>query len=125
MTRAVILGIALAFGSALAGAAASPEARAQSAGEWGSPAQLWRATCHYCHDDGVARELRGAGLSPQAIETAVRLGPKAMPSFTPSQITDPELEQLAEWISTQKAPAQQPADRASRESRHGSRERSR
>ncbi|HXS27344.1 MAG TPA: cytochrome c [Steroidobacteraceae bacterium] len=117
--RGAVLAIALAASLAASGA------RAQSAGEWGSPAQLWRATCRYCHGDGVARELRGAGLSPQAIETAVRSGPKAMPSFAPSQISDPELEQLAEWISTQKAPAQQPVDRSSRESRHGSRERSR
>jgi len=117
------LATASAFG--LATLLASAGAHAQSAGEWSSPAQLWRATCSYCHDNGVARELRGAGLTPQAVATAVRVGPKAMPSFTTSEISDRELEQLAEWMSMQKAPAPQTIDRSTRESRHGSRERSR
>jgi mono/diheme cytochrome c family protein len=117
------LAVASVFG--LAALLAPPGAHAQAAGEWGSPAQLWRATCSYCHDNGVARELRGAGLTPQAVATAVRVGPKAMPSFTASQISDQELQQLAEWMSTQKAPVPQSIDRSTRESRHGSRERSR
>lgn len=117
--------LAVVSACALTTLLACPGAHAQSAGEWGSPAQLWRATCSYCHDNGVARELRGAGLSQQAVATAVRVGPKAMPSFTASQISDRELEQLAEWMSTQKAPAPQPIDRSTRESRHGSRDRSR
>ena len=112
-----------AFG--LATLLACAGAHAQSAGEWSSPAQLWRATCSYCHDNGIARELRGAGLTPAAVATAVRGGPKAMPSFTTSQISDRELEQLAEWMSTQKPPAPQSIDRSTRESRHSSRDRSR
>jgi cytochrome c553 len=117
------LAVASVYG--LAALFACPGARAQSAGEWGSPAQLWRATCSYCHDNGVARELRGASLTAQAVATAVRVGPKAMPSFTTSQISDRELEQLAQWMSMQKAPAPQSIDHSTRESRHGSRERSR
>ena len=117
--------VAVASFLGLAALLACPCGQAQSAGEWGSPAQLWRATCSYCHDNGVARELRGAGLTPQAVATAVRVGPKAMPSFTTSQISDRELEQLAEWMSMQKPPAPQSIDRSTRESRHGSRERSR
>ncbi len=121
MRSSASAGIALAAAMGLA----CSLARAQSAGEWGTSEQLWRETCRYCHDNGVARELRGAGLSPQAIVTAVRTGPRAMPSFTPSQISDQELEQLAKWVSSQKAPVSQSIDRASRASRHGSRERSR
>jgi mono/diheme cytochrome c family protein len=112
-------------GIALAAALACSLTWAQSAGEWGSSEQLWRETCRYCHDNRVARELRGAGLSPQAIVAAVRAGPKAMPSFAPSEISDQELEQLAKWVSSQKPPVSQSIDRASRASRHGSRERSR
>ncbi len=115
----------LALLVAFAAVLACPVVRAQSAGEWGSPEQLWRAACRYCHDNVIARELRGAGVSPQAIVTAVRVGPKAMPSFPSSQISDRELEQLAAWVSMQKAPAPQSAERSTRESRHGSRERSR
>jgi mono/diheme cytochrome c family protein len=110
---------------ALAALLACSAVHAQSAGEWGSPEQLWRATCRYCHDNGIARELRGAGLAPQAIVTAVRVGPQAMPSFTQSQISDRELEQLATWVAMQKAPIPQSVDRSTRESRHGARERAR
>ncbi len=117
------LALASAFGVAVLLAWSGAEA--QSAGGWASSAQLWRATCSYCHDNGIARELRGAGLTPQAVATAVRTGPNAMPSFTASQISDRELEQLAAWMSTQKAPAPQTIDRSTRESRHGSRERAR
>lgn len=113
--------LAFALGAWLAGGIA----QAQSAGEWGSPEQLWQATCSYCHDNRIARELRGAGLPPQTIVSAVRAGPKAMPSFTESEISDRELEQLAHWVSLQKAPAPQTTDRSTRESRHGSRERTR
>ena len=110
---------------ALAAILACRAVHAQSAGEWGSPEQLWRATCRYCHDNGIAQELRGAGLAQGAIVTAVRVGPKSMPSFTQSQISEQELDQLAEWITVQKAPVTQSADRSARESRHGSRERGR
>ncbi len=98
-------------------------AHAQSAGEWASSAQLWRATCGYCHDGKLAPELRGAGLSAQAIESAVRRGPKAMPSFAPSVIGAEDLERLAEWIRLQPKPAPPPADESERTPRHGTRER--
>jgi cytochrome c553 len=110
---------------ALAALLACSAVYAQAAGEWGSSEQLWRATCRYCHDNGIAPELRGAGLGPQAIATAVRAGPKAMPSFTSSEISDRDLQQLAAWLSIQKAPVRQSVDRSTRESRHGARERTR
>lgn len=116
---------ALALAPALALFLAWTGAHAQSSGEWSGPEQLWRATCRYCHDNGVARELRGAGLAQQAIVSAVRVGPKAMPSFTQSQISDRELEQLAAWVAMQKAPAPPSVERSTRESRHGARERAR
>ena len=117
--RALVLALALGAWLPAGGAFA------ESSGEWGSPEQLWRATCRYCHDNGIAPELRGAGLQPQAIVTAVRVGPKAMPSFTQSQISDRELDQLAAWVTMQKAPAPPAVDRSTRESRHSSRDRAR
>lgn len=113
-----------ALTAAVAAWLACAPARAQSAGEWGNSEQIWRQTCRYCHDGRVARELRGAGLAPQAIVTAVRAGPKAMPSFTPSQISDHELEQLAQWVATQKVPTP-PANDRDRTPRHSTRQRSR
>ena len=98
-------------------------AHAQSAGEWASGAQLWRDTCRYCHGGKVAPELRGAGLSAQAIASAVRQGPNAMPAFAPSIISDQELEQLAEWIRAQPKPAPPDTDESERMARHGTRQR--
>jgi hypothetical protein len=115
---------AAVLGALVTAGLSSLPARAQSAGEWGSSEQLWQVTCRYCHDNRVAGELRGAGLTPQAIVTAVRTGPKAMPSFTPSQISDHELDQLAQWVALQKAPAPSPALRE-RTPRHSTRQRER
>ena len=98
-------------------------ARAQSAGEWRSSRALWSETCHYCHDDRVAPDLRGTGLSPQAIAASVRGGINGMPSFAPSVLSDAELTQLAEWLASQHKPAASDGDRAARTARHGSRER--
>ncbi len=101
----------------------STPAGAQSAGEWRSSRELWSATCRYCHDDRVAPELRGAGLSAQAIAAAVRRGINGMPSFAPSVLSDPELAQLVDWLASQHKPAASEGDRAARTARHGSRER--
>jgi cytochrome c5 len=95
-------------------------ARAQSAGEWRSSEQLWRATCAYCHNDHLAAELRGTSISAQAIAGAVRAGPNAMPSFTGTQISDGELHALADWLTRQKRPAAEETDRVPR---HSTRER--
>ncbi len=102
-----------------------PAAHAQSAGEWASGAQLWSDTCRYCHDGKIAPELRGAGLSAQAIASAVRHGPGAMPAFAPSVIGDEDLEQLAEWIHAQPKPAPPQTDESERTPRHQTRQRMR
>jgi mono/diheme cytochrome c family protein len=102
---------------------ATAAARAQSAGEWRSSRELWRETCGYCHNDRVARELRGTGISARLLISAVRSGPGGMPSFAPSEVSDAELEQLAEWIAAQPSPSASSSDRGARTPRHGSRER--
>jgi cytochrome c553 len=95
----------------------------QSAGEWNGPSQLWRATCGYCHNERLAAELRGAGVSAQDLIGAVRKGPNAMPSFARSVVSDTELEQLARWLATQQKPPPAQAGRGGRTPRHESRER--
>jgi Cytochrome C oxidase, cbb3-type, subunit III len=100
----------------------TPAVLGQSVGEWQGPRQLWREICSYCHNERVAPELRGASLSAQALISAVRKGPNAMPSFTPSVVSDTELEQLARWLVSQPKPPAQ-ADRGGRTPRHSSRER--
>jgi cytochrome c553 len=111
-----LAGVALAL-------AATGAARAQSAGEWRSSRELWHDTCGYCHNDRVARELRGTGIPAKLLISAVRSGPGGMPSFAPSMVSDAELQQLAQWIAAQRKPAGGEADRAARTPRHTSRER--
>jgi mono/diheme cytochrome c family protein len=98
-------------------------AYAQSAGEWRNSRQLWSETCRYCHNDRLAPELRGQGLAPRAIATAVRKGINGMPSFAPSVVSDAELAQLAEWLAAQHKPSAGEPEQAGRTPRHGSRER--
>ncbi len=114
-------GLVIALALALYAAAA----HAQSAGEWASSAKLWRETCGYCHDGKLAPELRGAGVPTQAVVSAVRRGPNAMPTFAPSEISDQELEQLAEWIQAQPKPVASQASESERAVRHGTRQRMR
>ncbi len=115
----------LAVALSLAACATCAAAHAQSAGEWASSAQLWRDTCRYCHEGKLAPELRGAGLAAQAISSAVRQGPGAMPSFAPSAISDLDLEQLAAWIRAQPKPAPPQTEESERTPRHETRQRTR
>ncbi|MFO1400870.1 MAG: cytochrome c [Steroidobacteraceae bacterium] len=96
----------LASGALLAAVAllSPPAARAQSAGEWRGPGQLWGALCGYCHGAGVSLQLLGAKLPAATIAEITRKGLKAMPPFAPTQIDDDELAALAAWISRSEAP---------------------
>ncbi|HTW38254.1 MAG TPA: cytochrome c [Steroidobacteraceae bacterium] len=123
MTRAPASSLARALAGVAVACLLATAARAQSAGEWRSSHELWRRTCGYCHNDRVARELRGTGISAPLLISAVRSGPGGMPSFAPSEVSDAELEQLAQWIAAQRKPPAPEPDRSARTARHGSRER--
>jgi mono/diheme cytochrome c family protein len=99
VTRALLAFIALFSAAPLA---------AQSAGQWRGPEQIWGATCGYCHGAGVAPELRGRKLDPQATAFIARNGLPGMPVFKPSEINDAELDQLAHWIALTPSPAKAP-----------------
>ncbi len=115
--------IALALAGLAVALLTTAAVRAQSAGEWRSSRQVWREACGYCHNDRVAPELRGTTLAAGVIVSAVRAGPGGMPSFAPSELSDAELEQLAEWIVSQSKPSVTGTDRGARMPRHASRER--
>lgn len=79
--------------SASAGAASTPRA----------PEVIYAKTCGYCHGQHVAPVIRGRKLPPQIIAQYVRSGPRAMPAFRPTEISDAELKALAQWVSISKA----------------------
>jgi len=79
-------------------------ASAQAAGEWKDSAQIWRASCRYCHDEGIGPQILGLHLAPDLIRRTVRNGQNAMPPFFPSELDAPELDALANWVSAHEAP---------------------
>lgn len=67
------------------------------------PERIYAHVCGYCHGARVGPILRGRHLDPAYIAAMARTGPRAMPAFRQTEISDGELHALAEWIS--RAPA--------------------
>lgn len=73
---------------------------------------IYNDKCTYCHADrgwgtrelakrtaaGQAKLLDRTGLSSDFIAAAVRRGIGSMPAFTPTDMSDAELEVLAKWM---------------------------
>ena len=99
MQRLMVLGILLA---GILGGGAS---RAQSAGQWRNPQEIYGKICQYCHETHVGPVLFGRGLPSGYVVGTVRAGKHAMPSFRPSEISDAELAKHGDWIENSPAPA--------------------
>ena len=67
------------------------------------PEYLYERTCGYCHGHDIAPIIRGRNLPAPVIAAIVRSGMGAMPAFKPTEITDTELEALAQWVSQSEA----------------------
>lgn len=97
----------------LALAASAQDMASQEAGPRTGP-QIFAARCVYCHDargwgtrslarrtpPGQDQLLQRDMLPPALVRYAVRRGVGSMPQFTPTEITDEELETLAAWLDT-------------------------
>lgn len=95
-------------------AMAAPAAVRSSEREVRSPQEVFASRCAYCHEAGgwgtrvLARrvpkgqaELRQRDSLPPALTTlVVRRGIGAMPPFTPTELSDEELQALAEWLAS-------------------------
>ena len=107
MTRWPLLpAAALALVTVAAGAQDTPAPRT---GE-----QVFAARCAYCHDargwgtrslarrtpPGQAQLLDRQVLPEVLVRYAVRRGVGSMPQFTPTEISDAELDNLARWLAT-------------------------
>lgn len=82
----------------------SGSAGAQSAGDVARAEKTFSATCGYCHITGVGPELKGKNLPPEIFTYFARHGNQGMPAFRPSDISDQDLSNLAEYLSKSKAP---------------------
>ena len=96
------LGMLAAVGLA-AGQADSARAQATYEVAPRAPEYLYARTCGYCHGHNVAPIIRGRNLPAPVTVAMVRAGQGAMPAFKPTEITNQELEALAQWLAT--APA--------------------
>ena len=63
------------------------------------PATIYAHVCGYCHGTNVGPIILGKHVPVDVIKMYVRRGPAAMPAFRPTEITDAELDALAQWIS--------------------------
>lgn len=67
------------------------------------PEAIYAKTCGYCHGARVGPILRGRKLPVELITAYVRSGPRAMPAFRPTEISNAELAALAKWINAAQA----------------------
>lgn len=96
--------ITIAIGAAMVGTISyTANAQATYEIEPRAPEYLYERTCGYCHGHNIAPIIRGRGLSPDLVKLFVRTGQGAMPALKPTEITDTELDALAQWISTSEA----------------------
>ncbi|WP_328805046.1 c-type cytochrome [Parasphingopyxis marina] len=71
------------------------------------PEGIYARVCGYCHGANVGPVLLGRGLPAETIHAIVRNGMNAMPAFRESEITDDELQALAQWIEQSDADPQE------------------
>lgn len=93
--RAVMLAAALLLPASLV--------RAQSAGQWETPARIYDKVCVYCHETTVAPPLLGRNLEPDYVRLVVLSGLRAMPAFRPTDFSEDELIALGRFVQTQPA----------------------
>lgn len=65
-----------------------------------SGAEAYGNSCVFCHDTNTGPTLRGRKLAPNYVQFIVRNGSAAMPAFRPSEIDDPTLASLANYVAS-------------------------
>jgi mono/diheme cytochrome c family protein len=98
----IMIGLAAVVAIFAGGVAVAGQKLGQPQGER-APEMLYAKTCGYCHGKNIGPVIRGRALPADAIKTIVRHGQNGMPAFRPTEITNSELDKLAQWISASKA----------------------
>ena len=71
---------------------------AQSANEWESGQRIYSKVCVYCHQQGPGPTITGKNFPADYIKTIARNGHNAMPAFKPSELSERDLDLLAEYL---------------------------
>ncbi|WP_353228901.1 cytochrome c [Novosphingobium sp.] len=72
-----------------------------------APQTVYAQTCGYCHGRNVGPIILGRHLPAEYIRQMARSGRNGMPAFRPTEVTNAELDGLAQWISASAAPAKE------------------
>jgi mono/diheme cytochrome c family protein len=96
---AFIFASLLAVGVVAGSAWAAPQQAPEPGFAWKDGAEVYKKLCALCHDTAVGPVILGRGHDPMYIQLIVRHGNRAMPAFRASEIDDPSLEKLAEYVS--------------------------
>lgn len=68
---------------------------------------VYNKVCAYCHDTGIGPLITGRQLPAEYVQTIVRIGNRAMPSFRESEISDDMLKRVAQLINSSAPRAKQ------------------
>lgn len=92
--------LAFLMSSTGATAGAVSDMKAPSTPEDAPGIAVYEQVCTYCHDhNGVAPVILGRQLPAILTKTLVRSGVGAMPAFRLTEISDSELNSLADWLA--------------------------
>jgi len=62
--------------------------------------QVFHDTCYLCHTTGVSPSLTNQPLPFETLLYMVRHGSNGMPAFRPTEISDKELRNLADYLAS-------------------------
>jgi mono/diheme cytochrome c family protein len=62
--------------------------------------QVFHDTCYLCHTTGVSPSLTDQPLPFETLLYMVRHGSNGMPAFRPTEISDKELHNLADYLAS-------------------------
>ncbi|SFB27712.1 Cytochrome c, mono-and diheme variants [Collimonas sp. OK607] len=71
---------------------------AENAGQIRGGEKTYKQICAQCHEANIGPRITGRGLALPAIRYFVRNGHNAMPAWRPTEISDAELIELADWL---------------------------
>ena len=77
--------------------------RPSTSGDVAAGKQVFEQNCNACHPgggQGAGPALKGKNLSADRITRQVRNGGEGMPAFSPSQISDQQLNNLVQYVQS-------------------------
>jgi 4-cresol dehydrogenase (hydroxylating) cytochrome subunit len=71
------------------------------------PQKVWDAVCAACHTAGPGPAILGMHIPADRVKAVIRNGGLEMPPISVDQVSDDELDAIADWVSAHDKPAGQ------------------